>query len=93
MEIKIIEDKKNKIIFESDELGHTFCNLLKKELLNDKNVKVATYSVAHPLTSSPRMIVETDSGSDPKKALLAAVQRIKKISEKFNKEFSKEVKS
>ncbi len=93
MEIKIIEDKKNKLVFESEGLGHTFCNVLKKELWNDSHVKVATYSIRHPLVSKPKMIVETDGSSTPKNALLAAVQRLKKVSEKFKKEFSKEVRS
>lgn len=93
MEIKILEDKKNKIIFESEGLGHTFCNVLKKELWNDGHVKVATYSVRHPLVSNPKMIVETDGSLTAKNALLAAVQRLKKASEKFKKEFSKEVRN
>ena len=93
MKIKIIEDKKNKLIFESEGLGHTFCNILKKELWNDSHVKVATYSILHPLVSKPKMIVETDGSGTPKNALLAAVQRLKRVSEKFKKEFSKEVRS
>ena len=92
MELKILEDKKNKLVFESKDLGHTICNVLKKELWNDSHVKVATYSVRHPLVSKPKMIVETDGSETPKAALLAAVQRLKKVSEKFRKEFSKEVK-
>ena len=91
MEIKILEDKKNKLIFETD-LSHTFCNVLKKELWNDSHVKVATYSIRHPLISKPRMIIETDGSETAKNTLLAAVQRLKKASEKFKKEFSKEVK-
>ena len=92
MEITIVEDKKNKLVFESDELGHTFCNILKKELTNDSKVKIATYSYAHPLTSKPRMIIETDTSTDPKKALKSAITRLKKVSENFKKEFIKEVK-
>lgn len=93
MELNIVEEKKNKIVFESDNLGHTFCNVLKKELWNDKHVKVATYSVSHPLVSKPRMIVETDTNETAKQALLSAVTRLKKTSEKFKKEFTKEVKN
>lgn len=92
MELNIVEDKKNKLVFESDNLGHTFCNILKKELWNDKHIKIATYSIAHPLVSKPRMIVETDGGVTPRQALNSAVGRLKKYSEKFKKEFSKEVK-
>ena len=93
MEIKILEEKKNKLVFEGEELGHTLCNVLKKELWNDNHVKVATYSIKHPLVGKPKMIIETDSGKNPREALSAAVQRLKKLNEKFKKEFSKEVKS
>ena len=71
MEINIVEDKKNKIVFEIDNLGHTFCNALKKELWNDSHVKVATYSIKHPLVSKPKIVVETDGSESPKNALLA----------------------
>lgn len=93
MEIKIIEEKKNKAIIELSDMGHTFCNVLKKELWNDQSVKTATYSIMHPLVSKPRMIVETDSSKTPKQAMQDAIKRLKKTSEKFRTEFLKEVKS
>lgn len=89
MELKIIEEKKNKIIFEIHE-GHAFCNLLKEELRNDDKVKVATYTIKHPLISKPTMIVET-SDSEPRKALADAANKLKKKLEKFEKDFAKEV--
>ncbi len=92
MEIKILEDKKNKLIFESEGLEHTFCNMIKKELWNDSHVKIATYSVRHPSVSRPKMIIETDGSETTRNALLAAVQRLKKVNEKFKKEFSKDVR-
>ena len=93
MKIKILENKKNKLVFESQDLGHTFCNVLKKEVWNGSHVKVVTYNIAHPLVSKPKMIIETDGSETPKNALLAAVQRLKRVSEKSKKEFLKEVRS
>jgi len=90
MEINVIEDKKNKIVFELDCATHTFCNMLKAELQNDDNVKIATYSIAHPLVGKPRFIVE--SSGEAKKALTDAAKRIGKLSEKFISDFKKEVK-
>jgi len=90
MEIKIIEEKKGKIMFEIDK-SHTFCNALKAELWNDSHVKSAGYSVKHPLISKPVIILETD-GADTKKTLIAAAQRLKKTCEKFEEGFNKEVK-
>jgi len=91
MEIRVLDDKKNRLYFEVDGAGHTLMNALKTELYNDKNVKVSTYAVRHPEISHPKMIVETD-GADPRKSVQAAVQRLKKANEKFRKDFSKEVK-
>jgi len=88
MEIKIVEEKGDRLEFEIDE-NVAFLNALKKELLNDDNVKVATYFVKHPLVGKPKMIVEAD---DPRKALNSAVQRLKKINAKFAEDVKKEIK-
>ncbi|MBW2989224.1 DNA-directed RNA polymerase subunit L [Candidatus Woesearchaeota archaeon] len=88
MEIKIVKEKGNRIEFEIDE-DAGFLNALKKELLNDSNVKVATYSVKHPLAGKPRMIVEA---SNPRSSLNSAAGRLKKLSEKIAADAKKEVK-
>ena len=88
MEIKIVEEKGNKLEFEIDE-NVGFLNVLKKELLNDDSVKVATYFVKHPLVGKPKMIVEAD---DPKKALVAAAQRLKKLNATFAGDVKKEIR-
>lgn len=81
MDIKILEDKKNRLIFEID-ASHTFCNALKRELINDNHVKNTGYNVKHPLVSKPAFIVETD-GADTRKTLASAAQRLKKSCEKI----------
>jgi len=75
MEIKVIEDKKNRIIIE----------------FGDRDHKIAGYNVKHPLVGKPQIIVETD-GADPRRALTDAAERLKKLVERFEKEFVKEVK-
>ena len=87
MEIKILDDKKNKLIIEIKGTDHTLCNALKSELWNDKHIKIATYSIRHPQISVPQMIVETDGEETPKNALMGAIQRLQKINAKFKKEF------
>ena len=87
MEFDIIEDKKNRLVFEIEGMGHTYLNVLKNELWNDSHVKVATYSIKHDEVSNPKFILETD-GSSPKTTLSGAVGRLKKLSEKFKKELS-----
>lgn len=92
MEMKILDDKKNKIIIEVKGVDHTLCNSLKAELWNDKHVKIATYSIRHPQISIPQIIVETDGEVSPKNALINAVQRLHKTNDKFKKEFLKEIR-
>ena len=92
MEVKILDDKKNKLIVEVKGADHTLCNALKSELLNDKHVKIATYSIRHPQISLPQMIIETDGEVSPKNAVINAVQRLHKINEKFKKEFASAIR-
>ncbi|MBI2108498.1 DNA-directed RNA polymerase subunit L [Candidatus Woesearchaeota archaeon] len=91
MEAKVTENKKNKLIFELKGADHTVCNILKTELWNDDHVKTATYSIKHPQISSPEFIIETDGSATPKSALTSAVNRLKKVSDKFRKEITSEL--
>ncbi len=79
------EDKRLKIQIKGE--GHTFCNALRKELWNDKSIEIAGYSIEHSLTSEPVLTVEVSKGT-AKKAVLDAVNRLKKLSKEF-KEKSK----
>jgi len=92
MEIKVVEDKKNRIVFEVEGEDHTFCNMIKKELWNDNHVKISTYNIDHPMIGKPKMIVETDGDEEPRKALTEAAKRVGKDLEKFRSEFSKEIR-
>ena len=92
MEIKILDDKKNKLVIEIKSTDHTLCNAIKTELWNDKHVKVATYSIRHPQISIPQIIVETDGEESPKNALINTVERLQKTNAKFKKELIKEVR-
>ena len=92
MQVRILDDKKNRIIIEVKGTDHTLCNAIKSELYNDKHVKIATYSIRHPQIGIPQMIVETDGDESPRNALINAVQRLHKTNEKFKKDFVKEVR-
>lgn len=89
MELKIIEEEKNKLIVELKGEDHTFCNAIKAELWNDKHVKAAAYNIEHPMVGEPKLIVETDGKEDPKDALVAAAKRLKKTVDDFSKEANK----
>ena len=68
MESNIIEETKNKLVFELKGENHTFCNALRKELENIKGVEIAVYKIPHPLVGIPKFQIET-KGIDSKKAL------------------------
>jgi len=91
MEINVLEEKKGRLVFELSGSSHTICNILKKELWNDKHIKNVGYTIRHPLIGKPEFIVETD-GDDPRKIVSSATQKIKKDMEKFAEDFKKEAK-
>jgi DNA-directed RNA polymerase subunit L len=88
IEIKIIENTKNRFFFELSGVDHTFCNLLKEELWNDPDVKVSSYRTTHPLVSIPQFIIETSKGS-ASEAVISAMKRIESLNKKFLTAFSK----
>jgi DNA-directed RNA polymerase subunit L len=85
MDVKILEEKKNRLVFTIEGDGATIANALKKELWNDEHVKAAGFNVEHPLINIPTFVVETD-GADPKKTVVSASKRIGKQLEKFRDE-------
>lgn len=87
MEFAVIEESKTKLVFELKGETHTFCNLLKEELLATKGVVTASYRIDHPLTGIPRFMLET-KGAEPRKALREALTNIKKKAEAFKKEIA-----
>ncbi len=91
LNVKILDEKKNKISFEIEGDSHTLSAALTKELWNDKSVKAAGYNVDHPLLGKPTFTVETD-GEDPKKVVSAAAKRLAKAAEKLSEQASKELK-
>ncbi len=85
MEFVVIEESKTRMVFELKGETHTFCNLIKEELLTIKSVVTASYRIDHPLTGVPRFMMET-KGAEPRKALKEALASIKKKAEAFRKE-------
>lgn len=88
MEFKVLEESKQKLVFELKGETHTFCNLLKRELQHHKEVKLVSYRIDHPLIGIPRFILET-KGIEPRKVLKAALSSLRKNAEEFSREVSK----
>lgn len=84
MELNVLESEKGLLKFEIKGEDHTFCNIVRKELWQDKNIDIAGYSIKHALVSNPVLVVESN---DPKKSLIQTVKRLKNQNDDFLKEF------
>ena len=90
MELEVLESKKNRIRFKVKGETHTFCNILRRELLKDKSTKNVGYRVEQALESEPIFLLETED-KVPKKVLLDAVGRLKKEFKELNSKLIKKV--
>ncbi len=88
MELVVLEENKQKMVFELKGETHTFCNLLKKELQGNKEVNLVSYRIDHPLVGVPRFILET-KGTEPRKVLKEALKSLTKKTEELTKEIAK----
>lgn len=87
MDVKILEDKKGRLVF-TVEGDATVANALKTELWNDEHVKISGYHIEHPLLNIPTFVLETD-GADTRKTVAAAVKRLARKFEKLQDEAKK----
>jgi len=92
MKIKVLKKTPDELRIEIEGEGHTFCNLLQKVLLEDKDVEMAGYDISHPLASNPVVYVRMKKGRNPEKALLKAVERIRQKKQEFQEAFESAVK-
>ena len=89
MELNVLEETPKRLVVEIKGAGHTLCNALKVELWESKHVKVATYSISHPLVGVPKLIIETDGDAKPRKLLADAAAKLADMADKLKKEFKK----
>ena len=81
MEIKILEDSKDSIDVEVDNL--TIVELLRAYLNKESGVKLAAWKREHPY-KNPVLHVEA---ANPKTAIKKAISSVKKDLDKYEKEF------
>jgi len=92
MNVKILKKTSNELKIEVEGVGHTFCNILKKRLLEDENVDLAGYNIPHPLASNPIIYVHTKGNVKPEEALQKAVEKTSEMSEEFRAKLEKALK-
>lgn len=91
MEMNVLEDKPKRLVFQLIGTDHTFCNTLKKALLEVPGVSIATYAIEHPQIGIPKFVLETTTGK-PQDALKKAEKLIEKQNKEFLSAFTKAVK-
>lgn len=84
MKIKVITKEENKLVVKLHGTTHTFCNALRDELWNVKEVVVSTYNQDHPEIGIPKLFLET-KGKDPVKALNEATDNLLEKNKEFEK--------
>ncbi len=92
MELKVVQQSKNKLIFSLKGEDHTFCNPLIKCLQKVSGVKAAAYTIEHPLERIPKVLVETTGSVSPADALAEAVKELKNLNKEFVKKFQAAIK-
>lgn len=93
MKAKILKKTPNELKLEIEGVGHTFCNLLQKRLLEDENVDLAGYDIPHPLFSNSIIYIRTKGRVNPEEALRKAVKRAREMNREFSKELKKALKT
>lgn len=92
MRAKNLKKDKNELKIEVEGIGHTLCNILQKELLEDESVEIAGYDIPHPLSQIAIIYIRTKGNVKPEAALEKAVKRIRKTNEEFTRELEKALK-
>jgi DNA-directed RNA polymerase subunit L len=78
--MEIITNKRYEMEIELEGETHTLCNAIRKVLMEDKDVKIAAYSIDHPIVGQPQLYIKAKS---PKKSLKTAAETLKTRSEDF----------
>jgi DNA-directed RNA polymerase subunit L len=75
MNLNIISSEKNFIELSFDGDAHTILNIIKRKLLDNKDVEFVGYTKTHPLIAESRFVLRTKS-SEPKKLIKETVDEL-----------------
>lgn len=89
MELELVERGSDSLLIRIVGEDHTFCNLLREELLMDENVVSASYTVEHPLNEHPKFYVKVKKGKSPERALIDAAARVSEKMDELREQLQK----
>ena len=92
MRLQVLEKTDSTILFEAHGERHSFANLLRNILLEDKNVIDVAYFIKHPELDPPRIYLQTKGSASPTKILRAAAKTMKKEFSEFQSELEAAIK-
>lgn len=92
MELELVEKGEDSLLIKIIGEDHTFCNMLRAELLKDENVISAVYMIEHPLTEPPKFYLKVKRDKSPEKVLIEAAGRLVEQLEELKKQLQKELK-
>ncbi|MDD6285910.1 MAG: DNA-directed RNA polymerase subunit L [Methanosphaera sp.] len=78
--MKVIEEQPEKLVLEITGETHTICNILRKRLMSQDEVKAAAYDITHPLIGQPEFEVHSPN---PRESIVTASEEIKKEAQDF----------
>lgn len=78
--MKILKEESDRMIVEITNETHTICNILRKRLMSQEEVKAAAYDITHPLVGQPEFEVYSDN---PKESIKTASEHIKEEANDF----------
>ena len=84
MKVNILNKSGKELKIELEGTGHGLCNLLQKQLLEDKNVDMAGYDIPHPLASNPIIYIRMKGAAKPEDALKKAAQKARDANKVFS---------
>jgi DNA-directed RNA polymerase subunit L len=92
MKVSVLKRSPNELRIELEGVGHTLCNLLQKQLLEEKGVDMAGYDVPHPLTPNSIIYIRTKGTVKPEKVLRDALEKARETNKEFSRELAKALK-
>lgn len=92
MQVRILNDTKERLEIEISGEDHTLGNYLRASLLANPKVKHAGYQIVHPLTGGIKVVVQTADGYSPREAFSEALSKMESEASEFKDKLRKALK-
>jgi DNA-directed RNA polymerase subunit L len=92
MKVNVLKKTSKELKIEVEGAGHTLCNLLQKNLLEEESVDLAGYDIPHPMASNPIIYVRTRGKVKPEQVLKNAIEKTRSMNKEFSKELARSLK-